>query len=672
MKNAQSKIKKQAGGVSIVFVLLIGLSITACTVCVFQSVKNTQQINSASNAITHAQNGTWSGVVAFQRYLDTLQANQLTNLPTELDIVMNSQYGSLAARNITASPQADGSMNVVADIVNTHAAAKSSYAVRVVYGVSPSNLPPAPLPPVLGFEDSLDLSGSIEFTNSGMPVDIAVDGDIVIDGVGISPLNTVSSTGTVELGSQVVVENVLANDDVTINSNDVATVRTTGNFTANGGSSVDNVWANGDVLINASGRFDTVSALGNISVTSGGAGQGTLTAAQMIIANTGTADHMRAVGDIDINHWSTINSVISMGDISCVGTSWNNFTSLSANGNLLNCKTDVSAVSGASQTVMVMAPVQDVPEPSHVIDVWKMKPQANYFVEWDASVSRIKVTVNQINNIADGSEFYLGDYNASGSTPPYIGYLCESVNGSGKCMAPSTPTLPLCFGQSLWQGCVTYNTGTDTWQFDPSQTPPGVIMFDGNVRLVNREAVSTILASGDIETGGGIAITGVNYAGYDRVCTAEGSHVTSHSRPRYIESFTQYYPSNLCDLAQAKYLPSVVGNIGIAAGGFHPKDGGSVFSGGNIDLSAQTVISGAALAGNVIRTQGHVTIRGLVLAAGGAEGTDGENELSGRTEIDLNSTGTYDPLVLPDLSDGPSLSAALPQNVTRVLWVRAL
>ena len=89
MKNAQSKIKKQAGGVSIVFVLLIGLAITASTVGVFQSVKNTQQINSATNAITHAQNGTWSGVVAFQRYLDTVQANQLTNLPTELDIVMN-------------------------------------------------------------------------------------------------------------------------------------------------------------------------------------------------------------------------------------------------------------------------------------------------------------------------------------------------------------------------------------------------------------------------------------------------------------------------------------------------------------------------------------------------------------------------------------------------------
>jgi len=675
MKLHNNKYNKQSGMSSIVFVLLVGLAITASTVGVMHSVKNTQQINSASNAITHAQNGTWSGVAAFQKYLDTLDATALTELPAELDIDMEPQYGDLAARNITVNNEPDGSLRIIADIINVHAAAKSSYAVRTVYGLDTggSDADAEPLPPILGFEDSLTIDGGIEFADAGLPAGIVVDGDVLIDGVNINPVDTISATGTVELGSNVEATNVFANDDVILNSNTVTNVKTQGTFTARGGSSVTNLWANGEVLINAAGRFENVNTLDSITVSmAGGGGHGTLNAGDKITTTVGPIDHLRAVGDIKMSQWSAIDTAISMGKITCVAPHWSNYNSIKANGVTTNCKSDDTVVSGASETVAVMDPVTSVAAVEYVVDVWEMKDQANYFIEWDSVVNRIKVTVNNVNNLPDGSEYYLGSYDAQGKTPPHLDYLCESVNDSGNCTLPSTPTLPLCFGTSLSTRCISYDTGTNAWHLDPSQTAPGVLLFDGDIKLENGEAVSTILASGDISTAGGLVVASANYAGYNRVCLADGDHVYSKSKSRYVYTYAEYYPTNLCDKSQATYMPSTLGNVGLAAGGFHPDDADNVFSGGNIDLDASTEISGAVLAGNVLTTQGSVRIKGMVVAAGGAEGLDGLNSLSGNTVIDLNTSGDYDPFDLPDISAANGPDSLDTEVGARVLWVRTL
>jgi len=641
MNLQNNNIYKQSGMSSIVFVLLVGLAITASTVGVMHSVINTQQINSASNAITHAQNGTWSGVAAFQKYLNTLDAAELAELPAELAITMEPQYGDLVARNISVNNEPDGSLRIVTDIVNVHAAAKSSYAVRTVYGIDTGagGADAEPLPPILGFADSLTIDGGIEFTDAGLPAKIIVDGDVLIDGVNINPLET----------------------------------KTQGNFTAQGGSSATNVWANGEVLLNASGRFENVNTLNSINVTrAGGDGHGMLNAGDEVTTSVGPIDHLRAVGDINMSQWSAIETAISMANVNCVAPHWSEYTSIKANGTTINCASDSSVINGASETVAVMDPVPAVAPVEFVVDVWELKEDANYFIEWDSGVNKIKVTVNNVNNITDGSEYYLGSYDAQGKTSPYIDYLCEIVNIHGKCTQPNTPTLPLCFGRSLSNGCISYNSATGTWQLDPSQTVPGVLFFDGDLNLTSEEAVSTFLASGDISTSSGVVVSSVNFGGYNKVCLADGAHVTSRSQTRYVDTYSEYYPTNLCDKSAAEYIPTALGNVALAAGGFHPDDGGDVFSGGNIDLDSSSLISGAVLAGNVISTQGQVIIKGMVVAAGGAEGMEGSNSLSGHTEIDLNSGVDYDPFNLPVISAAHGSSSSNTEVGSRVMWVRTL
>jgi len=144
--------KSQRGIASIVFVVLVSLAVTASSLGVMHSIKSSQEINIASNALTHSQNGTWLGAEAFRLYLLELgSSNEVNflNATTDHNIVLSdTSIGSIKVDDISvqsANVPADPTvLEVSATIVNEHSASKSSSAIRVVYHFTP----PPPPPPV--------------------------------------------------------------------------------------------------------------------------------------------------------------------------------------------------------------------------------------------------------------------------------------------------------------------------------------------------------------------------------------------------------------------------------------------------------------------------------------------------------------------------------------------
>ena len=676
MRNTVNRYSTQRGVASIIFILLVSLAITATSTGVIQTLRKNQEVSIATNAITHAETGTWAAAEAFRIYLESINQLSLVALGGDLPITMEARYGSLAAENITVQDMGNQVHRVSATITNAHAAARSTSALDIVYEVDLNGGAAEVQPPSARFNDSLQINGGIELTNNGDPVDLVVIGDVVLGGVSVNPINQISATGRVELNSSVTVNKIFAEDEVVLNSSTVNIVQSLGKVTTTGGTSVEEIWSNDDVLIKSSGRFEKIHSLKNIEIDSGGAGQGLLNAAENInLKNSGGVDSVEAIGDVSINWGFTVDSVITEGDITCPGTSWTNTSLLSANGTVTNCPGSDGATrtveQGANNSVATMAPITARNFSAETIDVWELKDAANYFVWYDSTSNRIKVKVNGIEQMTDGATLTLGDYSSNGSIPPYYDYLCESVNSSGVCTAPTVPSAPLCFGESLWNRCISYNTGSKTFTLNPNQTAPGIIFFDGNVNLMNGHGVSTILASGHITTNGSYRQWAINFGGYEKICEANADHIVSAARARYTASFSKHFPTLHCDVANSDYVPSQTGNIGLAAGGVNPDltvNSSGDYSGGNITLGATTDIVGAVLAGNIFKTNGTTNIHGGI-SAGSFGDIGGDHSLGGKTTIDFSSTEDFDGNDIPVVGNTPQVTAV---PVAEILWARSL
>lgn len=669
----------QRGATSLVFVFLVSLVVMATTTEAFKTVQKSQEVGTAINAISHAESATLTAAEAFRLYLEDADPSTIRFLSSSIALEMEPIYGSMTVENIAVLETSPNVFQIDATFINKHAAARSSAKLQVVYNVSTAAANSTPLgwpsSATVNFSGDLNINGGINLENNGNAVDLVVDGDIDIGGVSVNPINALRTSGTVTIGSRVTVNSIFADDDVNLANTQSSLVRTMGDFRATGDASISVVQANGNIEIQASGRFDELSTLQNITITSGGGSQGYLLAGQNInAASTRSIDSASAVGDIIIGNWFRVNSAISMGDINCPSRYWQLTGSLSANGSLINCPTNsgsLQANSGASNVVTPPATITPVSLNTPSIDVWSLRDEANYFVEYDASNSRIKVTVKYVNGFIDDTEYTLATFSGSGT--PYRDYLCSDVNQAGHCNSPSTPTLPLCFGQSLYNDCISYNTGTNTFTINPNQTVPGVMFIDGNISLGNGHSITTILASGNITTNGQFQHWAANRGGYEKICEAEASHAKGGVQRRYTEAYSTHFPTNLCDTTNSTYLPTRTGNIGLAAGGINPDLGvnpDGLYTGGDIDLGASTNIVGAVLAGNILGTTGQVVIQGAVSAGAFGDENSGSNSLGGSTTIDFNEIGDFKPLDLPDMAPpepvGPSITTA------SVLWSRPL
>ena len=684
MKALRFNAPREKGVASLIFVLLVSLAITAASTSVIQTIRKNQHISTAVNATTHSETGVWAAAEAFRIFLESINELSLQALSGDMDIVMDAAFGEMVVENIVVGPPIEPHLyRVSARIVNRHPVARSTSTLQVVYEVDSAGGGVEAATTSVNFNDSLNVNGGIELTNNGNPIDLNVVGDVTLGGVSVNPINQINATGNVVLNSKVTVNAVYAGGDIELNNSIVQVVEALGDLVVTGDGTVQEIYANGDVTIQSSGRFEEVRSRKKILVKGGGS-QGILNAGEtVVIQNSNGVDSVESIGDVDINAGgATITSVVTEGDISCPGVWWKKTSFLSAEGTLHSCPPNGAAAaggggatitveSGVDNTVGIIDELQPKPLAVATIDVWTLKDSANYFVWHDSATNRIKVEVNSVAGFTDGTVLTLGKYNGS---PPYLDYLCETVNGSGICTSPSTPTMPLCFGYSPWNaGCITYNTGTDTFSIAPNTTVPGVILFDGSVELANGHGISTILAAGNIKTSGSYKQWAANFGSFDKVCLANADHAASSVQARYTLAYSTHYPTNLCDIPAVDYTPNQAGNIALAAGGINPDPSinpTGAYSGGDITLGSSSDIVGAVLAGNELSTGGSTTIQGAVTA--GAHGDIGSgNSLGGSTTIDFSSTEDFDTTDIPDFGGGgPPTVTLIP--TAKFVWARTL
>jgi len=671
--------KSQRGIASIVFVVLVSLAVTASSLGVMHSIKSSQEIYVASNAVTHTENGTWLGAEAFRLYLLELGTSSAVGslAGDSFSIALSdTSIGSISVSEIVVENDSDPDTPdvVSATIANEHNASKSSSSIRVVYHFTP----PPPPPPVaagditMSFDGNLNLIGGLDLHDGDSPIPLSVGGDLVVRQAGINPLGKIRSAGKVELGSSVQAESIHSNDDVSLEgSARVNLVETLGSLTTVGAAGVVRAEANGFINIGGNFNSEQLWTLDNATINSA---SHQFVNAKGTIATRNSIETIEAVGNVNLLNWFSVGSVVSEGDINCVSKWWGDFDSLSANGKAddsTNCKVGASTTSGATNTVTPMEPVEPYVHQPLDLDVWTFRDSANYFFEYDSGLDKIKVTVAGINGVTD-DEYYIGDY--GNPNADHRSYLCKAFNAAGKCSLPTTPLVPVCVGQSLYNECIEYDEGTNTFTFIAVNSAPGVMFFDGNLHLENGHGMSTFIVSGNITTGGSFKTWAPNYGGYEKICEGDPDHLNKSAdiESRYQTEFADHYPRSFCNISGATYIPQKLGNIALAAGGRHPSNPTS-YVGGDITLGASSVVVGSVFAGNHLITEGDVDIRGLLSGSGDGDQTNSDtgNVFSGSTSINLQVEGDFDPTDLP-IVDG-EYHIPLPDGAqARLHWIRYL
>lgn len=664
--------KRQSGIATILMVVLMGVAMTAAALGLIFSLKNTQEKQVAVHASTHAQVGLWSGVEAFRRYLGSLDNAALLALGSvDHTINLGVNYGAITAKNVGVN-SVGAFYHVSAEIVNVHADSQSSSAVGVTFKIDPNACENCvELSASLDFYHDLDVTGGIVFQVPGGPgATINVEGSIDILNVSISAMNSLSATGNITLNSGVEVSQVYSNGDVSLTQNvRVDKAWALGSIFTDGGSIVTNMYANGSITANASGDSDVINSRSDITVGGGSSAHDYIKAGGTLAINTGgDIQDVQVVGDVTLTTEPYVHSLIGMGSIQCGASDWSVFDAISVNGLATGCPdpADSPLTVAASNTVNVMEELTPFSMSPFIIDTRALKSKANLAFTYDTDTSRMQVEVKNINGITDGI------YDIGSMNDNHKNYLCATFSGS-TCTELEIPNLAVCLGYSLYNDCVSYNVGTNTWIFNGTGTIPGILWFEGNVNLGSGVYYSTILATGDVTSSGEFKGISVNYGGYAEICETAATHIVNKDgidfKSMYKGLFEDKYPTNLCEGGEYQSTPT--GNIGIAAGSY--TDGS--YGGGNIDLTAKNEVFGSILAGNLLQTSGDTTVHGYVTAAVlGSHGGE-SNELGASTVIDLrDAPSTYAPTIVPSMVE-PCTVDCEPNNYaekSKVLWSRYL
>lgn len=689
--------ERQKGIATLLIVMLMGVALTATSLGIIHSVRSTQEKQVAVHAATHAQTGVWAGVEAFRRYLAALSPDEMNELMAvgnaEFSIEFGDTgdaYGSLKAQKINVT-EAEGIYRVSAQIVNIHAAAQSSSALGVMYEVTPGGDCPGciVLSNHLDFYDDLLITGGIELhpslallSEGTSGVNLNVDGNVTFQSIGIKGVGRIAATGDVKMDSGMEAEQVYANGNVTLSGSAVVQkVEALGTVTTSGQAGAINVWANGNLILGGSLESNAANSRGKISV--GGGSYGLLKArGEIAITNGSTFGDVMSADNINVSQWVSIQRIIGEKSLSCPGTGWNkaeHIVSISLN-LTLGDKCDLNMITSGKASVLqknsidIMNELPPFELPPTEVDVWALKSKANYILEWDQPAGRPRVTVQNINGLADGV-YHIGKYGDKNRS-----YLCkdfEMPKNTGNCTSPALKdAVPICLGNSTGNDCLSYNTGTRQWTFSGTATAPGIIWVDGNLNLGQGKNYSTFLVTGNIVTSSDLEVRSVNYSGLAGICRATGAELSDTMRPIFNARFKDFYPSNLCtgNTANDTYKPIPTGNIALAAGGYDPSRNRE-FSGGDIHLKSKNTIYGAVLAGHYLQTEGDTTVHGYVMASAQGKSSTIKNQIGAKTVIDLrNLPDTYAPNIVPDMNK-PCLTGCEQGGdgeESRLLWSRYL
>lgn len=720
-------LHQQQGIATILLVVLIGMALIATTFGLTHSLRSTQEKQVAAHAVTHAQNGVWTGVEAFRRYLGSIEEGSVLAALDDVNGTVYSidlsdangavqDYGTITVSDVAVSSPINGVYQVSATIANVHAQAKASASVGAVFQVNPDAcITCVTLSTALNFHDDLTATGQVNIDSTQK---INVDGNVTFDDINISALESLNATGNIHLNSGVQVELIHANGEVKIEGGaTIAEIKTKGNVITSGGATIDFIEADGTVDLGASGRTLSVDSLSTITAKAGGGNHALLRTGGTVVVERFIDDRNRevkygntitdlySVDLIDVqSDTATVNHIYGENNLKCPAAQWTNYTTVHLAGTLDDTCThqkarldnmDPSIVVPTEVTVEVMNPVPEFALPSLRIDVFKLRPDANYVVEYDSG--RITVTINNINGETNGTVYQLGNYDGNVQKPDA---LCNSVDDAGNCTCSSKvegvcqdPEKYLCLGSSANMSCIDYSNGTFT--VEGTGVAPGIYWFDGNVTVATGFNNATMLVTGNIFSSGQYRGAAVNYGyeptlysignrdtslrttPYQEICLVEATglrEAMSHMVPEYQRRFAQRYPSSLCDLNGGTYTSLPTGNLALAAGGIRPTDegGDGIYRGGDIEIGSNSQIYGITMAGGYLKSGGGSTFFGYVAAAvQGTKRSAGttKNELNGTANFIFNTRSTYyQPDSTTDMAPPPANGGENFSERSRLIW----
>ena len=712
----------QRGIAAVLFMLLVGLALTATVLGTGSALRGAQEQHLAVHTQTRAQLRAWTGVEVVRAWL----SDDHTDLPAlAAGPIAISGLDGVSAALVSNQDMGSGRHRLVVHVTGSGAGANSVVEVVFEAGGSGSATPPAPPPATptttgginaVTIRRDLELTGNITVTGNAS-ANITVEGNAVLRGSvsGINRLCTLKDAagngGNMEIHSAISVAYVCVDGDLELTgSAGVGTAEVAGDVLLSGGSSrIDAILANGEVVLNGgSASAGSVRAGGDVRVTGGNARADTIVtesdvrwtssnSATRISANGDVVYEGRngptaieALGNVTLSGGGNVATVTTKGDTSITswwgngiqtwlhgegGLSWANGGNVVAagsvggslsgpnNGNIRGSKVADYTVDLDPFEVPEYVP-QDLPETS--VDVYPLKAAANYVFEVDGA-GRRKVTVQGVSGVPDGS-YFLGDYGHANGRG-YKDFLCTALKANNKdCLEPATPFRTICEGFSSSNGCIEHQNGK--WTINGKSLAPGVVWVDGDLKLSNGVYFNTFLATGGIETGGSMRIYSVNYAGYAAICTNNRSSYTGATASP--ADFAGLVPTAYCNTGAGTLSPSTLGNAALIAGGYR----NGVFQGGNIALGASNQIFGSVIAGNVLSTNGNTDVTGVVIVAAQSP-TATETRWTGSTTIRIpENIPDFDPGATPfDPPATPSDPPAPTQGTrteARVRWSRYL
>lgn len=692
-------IQRQQGIATILIMLLVGISMTALSMGIARNVKSTQQKQIAVHASSHVQPLVWTGVELYRGYLESLDNDALAGLKangksTKISISKLESANVDVTAELLADPVVipDGEFEYYQVEVLIRAfdhSAQASSSLQAVYHVAPSGgnncVECVTLEAMLDFHDDLDIGGQITIkAPTGAQSTFSVDGSVNALYVSLTSINVLNSTENIRLSSGTFIDYLYANGTIDLEgSASTSIAKALGTVTMSGQTLASEVETNADINLSASARVTTSMIAHNDIINSGVANNGSALAGRDILigASAGKITTGSAKRNIDIGYTNfETGELTAEGNIACPSQTWTRTDGGRAKGSAINCPSgqprfgfggfggggrypNIRDNQSVSVTLPPQLPAFSMNKP--VVDVWQLKGYANYV--FTSSGGQINVLVKNINGIDDGS--YILGYYAQTASRKYLDFLCEEVDGSGKCITPSDPAdaRTICYGHSTSDACLTYDGDTKTFIFNGKSFAPGAMWFQGNLNLGNGTYYNTFMASGDISTSGGHKTSAINYVGYDAICNLnypENKNTTG--------DFDDLFPTNLCDKNSSKLIYNPVANMALVAGGKGP---GGTYSGGDIEIGSSNEINGTILAGKNLLTSGSTIVRGYVSATSQTGRVAGlaDNQLGASTQILLDDLPAgYNPEIIPPMDIPEDNEDRAGKGLSELVWARYL
>lgn len=684
MRHFSSPLNRQQGAAAVLLLLVVSLAIVAAVLVGIRQISVSQDKTQALHAQTQAQMQAWRGADLLYRYfreLTVVENNKWEDLEPSLSAMItasNASEGDILdgepAAFIRAVTTPDASVDehyVTVDVVassGTGGAAAARTTLRLVYLLAGpgSTGGGRGIPAVITFNRNLRLSGNIEVqAPDDQPYVVNVRGDVTTGGNSIRGIDTINADGSIEIGSGSTFNNLFANGDIKLTGSvsGEQNLSALGDICLSGGASaMGTVKANGSATANGSVGFGDLTAIGssdNLFHTllcrpigndrngevfavdlRGNSSAESVKAGGTVQLNSGYIGELKGEADLIINNWGGTTEGVIKGDF------YNN-------GNpAMNDK--VTQNSGLN---LHLTPLEPVLVETASFNALQFASVANYVFRMVGN-DRV-VTVKHVNGIPDG-DYYLGDNtNVSG---PKRDRLCEDKNCNGV-------SYPLCKGQSDWNGCFSYRRNQDQWDVNGRSMAPGIVLFEGDVKLSNGVYYNTFIATGSLQTSGNHQNYAPNYAGYSGVYESK-----------------RYAPNGICDNPVLPNTPaqfclvdgtfkedaaSGLGNYAYMAG----SEVGADYIGGNIALGASTKSHGNVLAGNEFNSGGNTEVHGYITAY--AQGSQYFNSMGGSTKIvldDLPPTFTPGAEISPGQGGGGGTPSAGTGELDRavLVWSRYL